>query len=143
MRISDWSSDVCSSDLRLFIQLSIGLFEFGLLNFQSRLRLLKRTALAFQLLIGCSQLFALRLKLFGLLLGFLKQFLQAYPIFRRSDSNADRFGHAFQKLGMRIVDAFGITQFQICVMPTASPMRMPSSWTRSEKKTSELPPPIR
>src|SRR3546814_15521611 len=70
MRISDWSSDVCSSDL---------------------------TALAFQLLIGRSQFFALRLKLFGLLLGFLKQFLQAYPIFRRSDSNADRFGHAFQK----------------------------------------------
>src|SRR3546814_3989644 len=105
MRISDWSSDVCSSDLRLFIQLSIGLFEFGLLNFQSRLRLLKRTALAFQLLIGCSQLFALRLKLFGLLLGFLKQFLQAYLIFRRSHSNADRFGQAFPKPGMRIVHA--------------------------------------
>src|SRR3546814_8195795 len=103
----------------MFLQWSIGLFEVGLLNFQSRFRRLKRTALACQLLIGCSQLFALRLKLFGLLLGFLKQFLQAYPIFRRSHSNADRFGHAFQKLGMRIVDAVGITQ-------------------RSEEHTSEL-----
>src|SRR3546814_4407477 len=82
MRISDWSSDVCSSDL--------------------------------------------------LLLGFLKQFLQAYPIFRRSDSNADRFGHAFQKLGMRIVDAVGITQFQHCVDFAICHGR------RSEEHTSEL-----
>src|SRR3546814_8630986 len=52
MRISDWSSDVCSSDLRIDIRPSRQRARYGLDRFQARTKTGDRFLVAFQLTIG-------------------------------------------------------------------------------------------
>jgi hypothetical protein len=52
--------------LGLLFELRIALLQFGLLQFQSRLRVLEGLALLFEFLVGGAQLLAMRAQLLGL-----------------------------------------------------------------------------
>ncbi len=84
--------------LRLFLELRVGLFELRLLGFQPHLRFLERARLHFQLFVADAQLFLLGLQLFGLALGLGEQVFQARAILRGAHGDAERFGDALQQL---------------------------------------------
>ena len=83
--------------LGLFLELRVGLFQFGLLLLESRLRFLQRPALFFEFLIRDAQLLALNLQLLGLALGF----------YALSELDSVEFGTLSPDRGLRLVIASG------------------------------------
>ena len=83
--------------LRLFFELRIGLFEFGLLRFELRARFAQRAALFFQFLVADAQFFLLRLQFFRLALRFFEQIFQPAAIFRRAHAHADDVARAHEE----------------------------------------------
>ena len=84
--------------LRLLLQLRVGLLELGLLVLEPRLRLLQHVRLLLELLVADAQLLLLRLQLLGLALRFFQQLLEPRPVLRRADGDAERFGDAREQL---------------------------------------------
>ena len=75
--------------LRLFLELRIGLLKFGLLEFEAGLRLLQRSTLLFEFFVRNPQLLALRLKFFRLSLGLFKEVLKLHAIVGGPHGNAN------------------------------------------------------
>ena len=84
--------------LRLLLQLRVGLLELRLLVLEPRLRLLENVRLLLELLVADAQLLLLRLQFLGLSLRFFQQLLEPRPVLRRSDGDAERFGDALEQL---------------------------------------------
>ncbi len=84
--------------LRLLLQLRVGLLELHLLGLQARLRLLQCAGLHFQLLVADPQLFLLGLQFLGLTLRFGQQLLETGTILRGADRDTERFRDALQQL---------------------------------------------
>src|SRR3984957_7415568 len=83
--------------LPLLLELRLRLLEFGLLDLEARLRLFQRSTLLLELLVRDPELFALRLKLFGLTLGFFQKVLQLRAIVGGANGDADSLRHLFEK----------------------------------------------
>ncbi len=84
--------------LRLLLQLCVGLLQLRLLRLQPYLGFLQRAGLDFQLLVADPQLFLLGLQFLGLTLRFGQQFLETGPILRGADRDTERFRDALQQL---------------------------------------------
>ncbi|NYH16697.1 hypothetical protein GGD41_003925 [Paraburkholderia bryophila] len=84
--------------LRVFFELHVGLFEFGLLRFEPHLRFHQRAAALFEALVRDAQLFLLHLQLFVQLLRFGQRVLQPFAIQRGFDEVAQRVADQLHEL---------------------------------------------